>query len=150
MYSVGSFLIQEIMVVDDDPIVRTVATKILKGIDFNGTISSFENGRLAIDEIQRRIAGKKSIPNNDRTLLLLDINMPIMDAWGFLDIFSSLDQKVKEHFYVVIITSSIDSNDRLKAFTYPDVIDYINKPMSGKHITDFLNKHHLLELQSGR
>jgi len=119
-------------------------------MDFKGTISAFENGQPALEEIQRRITGEKSIPNDDRILLLLDINMPIMDAWGFLDRFSSLDQKIKDHFYVVIITSSIDSNDRLKAFTYPDVIDYINKPMSGKHIADFLSKHQLLETQSGR
>ena len=148
MNSSWNFRIQEIMLVDDDVIVRTVATKILKSIDFNGTISTFENGQLAIDEIQRRFCREKSIPGGDRTLLLLDINMPILDAWGFLDKYSSLDQKIKSHFYVVIITSSIDSNDRLRAFSYPDVHDYINKPLSGEHVTDFLNRHHLLEMES--
>jgi CheY-like chemotaxis protein len=150
MHSMSNFRIQEIMVVDDDPIVRTVATKILKSIDFNGPITTFENGELAIIEIRRKITNDNSIINGDPILLLLDINMPIMDAWGFLDQFSNLDQKIKEQFYVVIITSSIDSNDRLMAFNYPDVVDYINKPLSGKHITDFLYKHHLLELQSDR
>ena len=148
MNSSWNFRIQEIMLVDDDVIVRTVATKILKSIDFNGTISTFENGQLAIDEIQRRFSREKSIPSGDRTLLLLDINMPILDAWGFLDKYSSLDQKIKSHFYVVIITSSIDSTDRLRAFSYPDVHDYINKPLSGEHVTDFLNRHHLLEMES--
>lgn len=146
----GSFRIQEVMLVDDDAIVRMVATKILKSIDFNGAISAFENGQLAIDEIRRRFILEKSIPSDDRTLLLLDINMPVLDAWGFLEEFSSLDHKVKAHFYVAIITSSIDTNDRIKAFSYPDVLDYITKPLSGKHVTDFLTKHHLLEVESER
>lgn len=148
MYASGNFRIQEIMVVDDDAIVRTVVTKILKSIDFNGPITAFENGRLAIEEIKKRFNGKQSISYDDRTLLLLDINMPILDAWGFLDEYSRMDREIKSHFYVVIITSSIDSRDRLKAFSYSDVIDYINKPLSGQHATDFLNKHRLLETES--
>ena len=78
-------------------------------------------------------------------LVVLDLNMPIMDAWGFLDEFTKLDQDIKDQFLISIITSSIDSNDRNMAFSYPDVKDYITKPLSGKHVIDFLTKHQLYE-----
>lgn len=128
---------------DDDAIVRMVAIKILKSIDFKEVISSFENGQLAIEEIQKRFLTDGSPITGDPILLLLDINMPVLDAWGFLDEFVKLSPDIKKHFLIAIITSSIDTNDRIRAFSYEEVLDYITKPLSGKHLTDFLSKHHL-------
>jgi len=137
------FRIQEVFLVDDDSIVRMVATKILKSIDFNHAISSFENGQLAIEEVAKRFASNESTDTEDKILLLLDINMPVLDAWGFLDEFAQFSADIKKHFLIAIITSSIDTNDRIKAFSYSEVLDYITKPLSGKHLTDFLTKHEL-------
>lgn len=141
----GKFLIEEVYLIDDDSIVRLVASKILKSIGFHHTVTSFENGQLALDGIRERMASG-SIPfKGRRILVLLDINMPILDAWGFLDEFAKLAHEIKEHFLIAIITSSIDSNDKTRAFSYPEVLDYITKPLSGKHLTDFLSAHHLYE-----
>ena len=137
------FRIQEVFLVDDDSIVRMVATKILKSIDFNHAISSFENGQLAIEEVAKRFASNESTDTEDKILLLLDINMPVLDAWGFLDEFAEFSTDIKKHFLIAIITSSIDTNDRIKAFSYSEVLDYITKPLSAKHLTDFLTKHEL-------
>ncbi len=63
----------------------------------------------------------------DSFLVLLDLNMPEMDGWQFLDAI----QKIKNTLiYVVVVTSSVDARDRKKAYTYPQVIDYIEKPLS--------------------
>lgn len=140
----GTFRLQEVFLVDDDAIVRMVATKILKSIDFSNTISSFENGELAIKEITGRFARSES-SGDEKVLLLLDINMPVLDAWGFLDEFTKLRPDIKKHFLIAIITSSIDTNDRIKAFSYPEVLDYITKPLSVKYLTDFLTRHGLYE-----
>jgi CheY-like chemotaxis protein len=142
-FKMGSFKIREVYLVDDDAIVRMVASKILRGIEFKNTISVFENGQLAINEITKKAQNNEFEDSGEQILLLLDINMPVMDAWGFLDEFSKLDPKIKSMFLISIITSSIDSNDRTRAFSYPEVLDYITKPLSGKHITDFLIKHKL-------
>lgn len=141
----GSFNIKEVYLVDDDAIVRMVVGKILRNIDFDKTISIFENGQKAFDEIFQKTSDKGFDDMGERILVLLDINMPVMDAWGFLDEFTKLDPKIKKLFLISIITSSIDSSDRIKAFSYPEVLDYITKPLSGKHITDFLKKHKLYE-----
>jgi CheY-like chemotaxis protein len=139
----GYFRIREVFLVDDDAIVRMVAIKILKSIDFNSAISSFENGQAAIDEIKRRVETQEILSLDEPILLLLDINMPILDAWGFLDEFSELSAEVRKNFLIAIITSSIDTSDKIRAFSYEDVLDYITKPLSGQHLKDFLSKHQL-------
>jgi CheY-like chemotaxis protein len=137
------FKIKEIFLVDDDAIVRMVASKILKSIEFKNPISGFENGKLAMDEITRKIDENDFEFNDDKILLLVDINMPIMDGWAFLDEFKKLDPEVKKHFLISIITSSIDTGDKIKALSYTEVSDYITKPLSGQHILEFLSKHDL-------
>ncbi len=129
--------------VDDDAIVRMVAVKIFRSIGFDKAISSFENGQLAIDEIRRRFVTGGSPAKDDRILLLLDINMPVLDAWGFLEEFAKLSPDIKSHFLIVIITSSIDTQDRIRGFSYGEVLDYLTKPLSAQHLTDFLSKHRL-------
>jgi CheY-like chemotaxis protein len=141
----GSFKIKEVYLVDDDAIVRMVVSKILRNIDFDRTITVFENGQKAFDEIIKKASNRELEDTGGQILVLLDINMPVMNAWGLLDEFAKLDPKIKKLFLISIITSSIDSNDRIKAFSYPEVLDYITKPLSGKHITDFLKKHKLYE-----
>jgi CheY-like chemotaxis protein len=139
------FKIKEVYLVDDDAIVRMVAGKILRSIEFKNPISGFENGQIALDEISRKIATNEFEFTDEKILLLLDINMPIMDSWAFLDEFKKINQEIKKHFLISIITSSIDTGDKLKAFSYADVSDYITKPLTGKHILDFLTKHSLYE-----
>lgn len=139
------FKIKEVYLVDDDAIVRMVAGKILKNIEFKNPISGFENGKKAIDLIAQKVANEEYENTGEQILLLLDINMPVMDAWNFLDEFQKFDPEIKSHFLISIITSSIDTSDKTKAFSYPEVSDYITKPLTGKHILEFLKKHNLYE-----
>lgn len=139
------FKIKEVYLVDDDMIVRMVASKILRSIDYKNPITGFENGKIALDAINRMAAANEYDYTGEKILLLLDINMPVMDAWGFLDNFQGIDPEIKKHFLISIITSSIDSSDKAKAFSYAEVSDYITKPLTGKHILDFLTKHNLYE-----
>lgn len=139
------FKIKEVYLVDDDAIVRMVAGKIFKNIEFKNPISGFENGKKAIDMIAEKVANKEFEFTRDKILLFLDINMPVMDSWGFLDEFQKFDPEIKNQFLISIITSSIDTSDKTRAFSYPDVSDYITKPLTGKHILEFLKKHHLYE-----
>lgn len=141
----SSFRIKEVYLVDDDAIVRMVAGKILKNIEFKNPISGFENGKVALDIITKKVNGNEYEFTGEQILLLLDINMPVMDAWSFLDEFQKFDPEIKRHFLISIITSSIDTSDKTKAFSYPEVSDYITKPLTGKHILDFLKKHNLYE-----
>jgi CheY-like chemotaxis protein len=61
--------------------------------------------------------------------IFLDLNMPVMDGWEFLDAYYSKIYKSKPEIKIVILSSSVDPADRLKAFQYPFVAEFVAKPM---------------------
>ncbi len=135
------FQISEVMFVEDDMIVKKVGSILFRTIGFTKPISFFENGSLAIQEIQRRIGEDGFESQQFPVLILLDINMPVMNAWEFLNEYSSYSQSVKKRFRIAVITSSINPEDEVKAYSFPDVLDYIQKPLSPEFLKDFLLKH---------
>lgn len=97
--------INSIFIIDDDPITVFGIRKMLdRTISFN-TISAYGNGKLAIDSIKKIIKTNKTVPE----VIFLDINMPIMDGWQFLEEFIGLP--IKNKVRINIVTSSIDPVD---------------------------------------
>lgn len=139
------FKIDEIILVDDDTIVRLVVERILRCIGYKGKIFPFINGFEAIKSIKNQVETNSFTFSSSRKLLLLDINMPIMNGWGFLNEFSMLPPEVKNEFIISMITGSISEEDKSQAFAFPDVKDYIQKPLSEKYVLDFLSKFDLYE-----
>lgn len=127
-----------VLLVDDDEINNFISIKLIKKALLNTEIMACLNGRFAIDqlvELQRQHADK--LPD----YILLDINMPIMNGWEFLDEFErlNLDQSGKCKIY--IISSSVFSNDINKARSYPLVKDFISKPLNVDKITELFSVH---------
>lgn len=116
-----------IFIVDDDPITVFGIKKMLKSVAICDDIQIFENGQEAIDAIVERYNQGETIPE----AIFLDINMPIMDGWDFLDELIQMD--IKEHIIINMITSSIDPLDYKKWNSFKDKCPYIlnfkNKPI---------------------
>lgn len=110
----------EILLVDDDPIVQYLHKTILSKYNFP-TQKFFSNGALALDYIL------ENRENDILFLVLLDINMPVMNGWAFLEKLKSFS--IKPLVKVVIVTSSIDSLDKDKANNYQQVFEFIEKPL---------------------
>ena len=132
----------DVFIIADDIVVRILVMKILKNIGYQGNIHQFENGELALTEITNPT---QDVTKSGYNLVLLDINMPTMDGWGFLDGFTALPDPKKAGHYITMITSSIDQADKAKAFSYVDVKDFIQKPVSVQLLKEFLMSHKLLE-----
>jgi len=120
-------MINSIYIIDDDSITIFGLRKILGKIAKKVPVSEFRNGKTALEAIQGLVAQNKVLPS----IIFLDINMPIMDGWTFLERYleMGLDAKVR----IKIITSSIDSTDRNRWKAYsnkaPFQIDFITKPI---------------------
>ena len=138
----SKFNFGDVFIIDDDIVVRILVMKILKNIGYQGNIHQFENGELALNEL---IEPTMVVTQDAFNLVLLDINMPYLDGWGFLDGFTQLPDKNKKGYFITMITSSIDQSDKEKAFSYPDVKDFIQKPVSVQLLKEFLIQHKLLE-----
>ncbi len=119
--------INSICIIDDDPITVFGIRKLLSLVAHCNNITSYANGKLALDGIQEKYTATSKAPD----IIFLDINMPIMDGWQFLEEFIALplQQKVR----INIVTSSIDPSDWQNYERYKNKTDhtlsYNNKPI---------------------
>ncbi len=126
--------IKSICIIDDDPITVFGIKKMLSSFDLADEIKTYVNGKEAIDEITLMIEQNTPVPE----VIFLDINMPIMDGWQFLEKFLTL--KVDTKIRINIVTSSIDPYDRqqwehFKATTH-HLLEFKNKPIRKSDILE--------------
>lgn len=126
--------INSIYIIDDDPITVFGIRKILELVLNCEEISTFGHGQSALENIVSILANGKEIPE----VLFLDINMPIMDGWQFLEEFVKLP--INKEVRVNILTSSIDPVDKENWKKYNakthHVITFNNKPLRKESIIE--------------
>ncbi len=119
------------IIIDDDKINNLLCRKILEKTYPDADIQDFTEAEKGFDHIVE----KYSNPNYDgRAILLLDIIMPIMDAWGFLEKFDKLDELVKNRIKIYILSSSVDKRDMTRAHDNKYVEYYLIKPLTKESI----------------
>ena len=123
----------KVLLVDDDEINNFISIKLIKKAIMNTQIIACLNGKFAIEEL---LEIKRSNPENMPDYILLDINMPIMNGWEFLDEYKRLHIDSEGKCKVFIISSSVFSNDINKAKSYPEVSDFISKPLNVEKIKE--------------
>lgn len=114
-------------IIDDDNIFVFVLKKILEKNENFDQVLDFKNGEEVLNILSDK---NNAFPN----VILLDINMPVIDGWQFLEQIEKLPNK--EKLNVFIMSSSIDANDIEKSKSFSTVKDFISKPINN----DKLNK----------
>lgn len=116
-----------VLLVDDDEINNFISIKLIKKVLLNTEIMACLNGKFAIDQL---LHIQETDPDQMPDYILLDINMPIMNGWEFLDAYNRLNIDPKRKSKIYIISSSVFSNDINKAKSYPLVKDFVSKPLN--------------------
>nr|WP_322624270.1 response regulator [uncultured Flavobacterium sp.] len=112
-------------VIDDDKIYHFLLKNLFKQNNVEVSPVFFGNGQDAIESL-RNIPVTGEFPE----LILLDVNMPIMDGWQFLDEYKKLTKAIGRSATIFMISSSNDEHDLTKAQDYSDVVkDYLLKPI---------------------
>ncbi len=117
--------LQRIILIDDDAGNNTVSRIFLKRVVIETEIVAFTDPEEGLSYIATEYAS-----NPVNTILLLDLNMPVLSGWDVLEKFEQLPESVKKYFTVYILTSSINMDDKQRAATHPRVSAYIEKPMT--------------------
>ena len=130
-----------ILCVDDDPITLMLCKMVIAKSSFATEIITAQNGEEALnyfDDLKLNNLGAeiKKYPS----LVFLDLNMPVMDGWEFLDHFSKEEYATAfKNTKIIVLSSTIDPNDIQKSKTYPMVFDFLSKPIT-KEIIEHLKE----------
>jgi CheY-like chemotaxis protein len=116
-----------ILLVDDDEINNFISIKLIKKALIYTEITACLDGSYAINEL---LQIQERNPDELPDYILLDINMPIMNGWEFLDEYKRLGIDPTGRSKIFIISSSVFSNDINKAKSYDLVKDFISKPLN--------------------
>ncbi|OCX52458.1 transcriptional regulator [Mucilaginibacter sp. PPCGB 2223] len=126
--------IKTVCVIDDDKIYVYGLKKLISIKQLCPNLIEFENGKLAIDFLAN--------PENQATLpdiIFLDINMPVMDGWDFMDNYVKIKPQLGKKITVYMISSSISNEDIDRAKSISDVSDYLIKPVSPNKLIELFN-----------
>lgn len=121
-------MMTKILCVDDDPITLMLYKMVIRKAEFATEVATARNGEEALaffNDDNSKLAGLNDYPK----LIFLDLNMPVMGGWEFLDHFND-KRLLFEDTKVIVLSSTIDPTDIDKAKTYPMVIDFQSKPIS--------------------
>lgn len=122
---------KDVFVVDDDKVYHFIIKKLLTRNNIDVKPSFYLNGLEAMEEIKGKIKLGISLPD----LILLDINMPIMDGWQFLDELKKTNSKLDKNTTIYLVSSSDSISDINKAKEYQDQIkDFFFKPMTAEDL----------------
>lgn len=117
-----------VYVVEDDTVASYVTKKIIGQKKEIGNCLVLQNGKLALDKLR--------VGQNNPDLILLDINMPIMDGWEFLD---ACIEEERNLIPVFLLSSSINPADKERAMNYSQVHGFLSKPFTSEKLDDVLS-----------
>ena len=121
------------IIIDNDPVNNLLCRLAIRDVVADADILDFTDPLKAFEYIS---AYNES--DNLSHILLLDINMNVWSGWDFADYFEKLDEKIKKHFHIYMLSSSIDNNDKQRAVENKNVEDYIEKPLTGEKVFSLL------------
>lgn len=131
--------INSIMLVDDDDISNYVTKDIVDEAAIVNHVFIAMNGKEALAAIKEKIASKE-LETLSPMLVFLDINMPVMDGFEFLDAYEKeVDEDIRENIHVVMLTSSTDDQDVRRARLHT-ISGYIPKPLTQDKLSEVLSK----------
>jgi CheY-like chemotaxis protein len=118
--------LRRILLIDDSKADNFIHRRRIEKMAIAADIVVKANGREGLDYLTTPLPDGR-YPNPD--ILFLDINMPLLDGWGFLDRYQHLPPEQRARVTVVLLTSSISDRDFARADTYPVIDEKMSKPL---------------------
>jgi len=125
---------KNVLLVDDDSVFNFLNTKTLERMGIARDIQTAMNGEQAMDLFNGYYKGAGCLPD----IVLLDLNMPIMNGFEFLEAFNRLDLPNKEQVRIIIVSSSQDKGDITRPRTL-GANGYLSKPLTEKSLNEALH-----------
>lgn len=126
--------INTLCIIDDDHIFQFLAEKMAEGTDMVNHIEVFPNGLKAIDYFKSAQDSPDYLPD----IIFLDLAMPVMDGWDFLDEYLKIKPQLKKEIKIYILSSSNDPSDMERARKFEEISEFVIKPVSKEKFVSLL------------
>ncbi len=120
---------------DDDPIVIFGMKLMLKQVDVELQTHVWNNGQEALEGLMDLVHKEEPLPD----ILFLDLTMPVMDGWDFLEALKKAPIPGKELVKIFVLSSSINPVDKERALNKKEVQDFISKPIKEERLKEILS-----------
>lgn len=134
-------MLDEIVLIDDDSITNKINQKIIRQFLPNTPIQVFENGEAGLSYLINKQ------DDNLKTLVFLDLQMPVMTGFEFLNIYENAIAHQHPPFTICLLSSEVEDTKQYCLKAYPSVLDYMNKPLESSQ-TEQLIARAITALQS--
>ena len=122
------------IVIDDSKLDCFVAERLIQNTGRCASVTTFYNGIEALEYIDNN----PFLNNGLKTIILLDIQMPLMDGHQFIEAFEKLPIKVQNNYIIYMISSSTNENDLNRISNYHSVTAFFNKPVTTTLLLSFI------------
>jgi CheY-like chemotaxis protein len=123
------------IVIDDSPLDCFIAEKIIRNTGTFSSVRTFTSAPEAFEEMKNSdISRSEAI-----TIIVLDIQMPLMNGFQFMETFEKLADDLKSKYAIFLFSSSINENDMNRLDNYPSIKQFYNKPISKETIDKMLS-----------
>lgn len=127
---------QTIAVIDDDDIYVYAIKRTIYSTEYVNKIVSFPDGQEALDFFVENLQDPEKLPD----IVFLDINMPIVDGWQFLEEYTSFKEKIEKDIKIYVTSSSKNPDDLIQAKNISEVSDYIVKPLTFEKFEELMER----------
>lgn len=123
-----------ICIIDDDAIYQFTIKKTIEQVGFVSDAMFFSNGEEAAKFLNKNASNIETLPD----VIFLDINMPVMDGWQFLEEYTSMKYRLKKAIKIYMVTSSPNLLDMERALKISEISEYIIKPITTDKVKEII------------
>ena len=125
-----TYKFDRVLLIDDNDIDNFINERMITTNFFSNRVIVKNSGESALNYLRENSGEDANLPQ----IIFLDLNMPIMDGFAFLNEYEKLPDTVKKNCKVIVLSSSISPEDINRASTNPLVVKYVNKPLNEKYL----------------
>jgi len=122
-------MFQKVLVVNDNPLLLMIASKMISLSKFAKEIITGSDGLDAIDYFERLIQQESNPSSKAPEFMFLDLHMPNMDGWEFLEIFTEKYISYFPNLRIAILSASVEMKEMLLLVKYPIVLEFVSTPI---------------------
>ncbi|MBS1688432.1 MAG: response regulator [Bacteroidetes bacterium] len=119
------------IVIDDSKLDCFIAEKIIRNTGVSESIKSFVDAREALEHIKNHPATDAA----NKTILIVDIQMPVMNGFEFVEAFEELPEEIQKGYIIYVLSSSINESDLTRVRNYKSVKHFLNKPLTSNTLS---------------